>query len=247
MMSTNNNGTARSNNKKQKLNPALLSVLDHKEIWIGHILPFLGMGQYAYIGAVNKEFNHLYKEYCDSVKNPPLVMGNYHTLGRDNPKPVTSTDTLYSVAFYNVACATYWSSTSATLRGQPSLGNVCQAVAKVGSLRVLQWARQKSYPWDERTCRRAAEGGHLELLKWARENGCPWDQITCSSAAGGGHLELLKWAHENGCPWNEWTCLAAARHGHLELLKWARENGAMECGHACRCSTWTFGTFEMGS
>ncbi|CAB9520594.1 ankyrin repeat protein [Seminavis robusta] len=206
---------------KKKLNPAILPLLDQKEIWTDHILPFLGMGQYAYVGAVNKEFNGLYKEYCDSVKNPFIVK-----LG-SKQRPAISTDTLYSVAFYNVPCAQYWhvaNKSSQTLSCFHQ-NDVCPTIAKAGNLPVLQWARQKSYPWDESTCSAAAEGGHLELLKWARKNGCPWDPDTCSSAARLGHLELLKWAHENGCPWNEWTCSAAAGGGHLELLKWARKNG----------------------
>ncbi|CAB9506500.1 ankyrin repeat protein [Seminavis robusta] len=244
-----------SPNKMQKLNPA---ILDQKELWISHILQFLGMGQYAYVGAVNKKFNHLYKEYCDSVKNPPTVK-----LGKKK-RAAISTDTFYSVVFYNVPCTRYWhvahnSSQNLSCFHQ---NDVCPTIAKAGNLPVLQWASiEEEYPMEERTCSAAAGGGHLELLKWAQQNGCPWDKATCSAAACGGHLELLKWARENGCPWDEETCWYAARHGHLELLKWARQHGcpwneetcssAARGGHlellkwarenGCR----TFGTSEM--
>jgi len=41
--------------------------------------------------------------------------------------------------------------------------------------------------------------GYLSLLKWARENHCSWDKKVCMSAAEGGHLELLKWARKRMC------------------------------------------------
>ena len=50
----------------------------------------------------------------------------------------------------------------------------------------------------------------VKMMQWARENSCPWDVRTCMNAAKGGHLAVLQWAHENGCPWDEQTCAYAA-------------------------------------
>ena len=82
---------------------------------------------------------------------------------------------------------------------------------------VLQWARSKGCPWNERTGYGAVWGGHIHVVRWCFENGCPWDVYTCASAAGAGHLEVLQYLRQNQCPWNEETCSSAAGRGHLEV------------------------------
>ena len=106
--------------------------------------------------------------------------------------------------------------------------SLCNSAAKLGSLKLLQWARANGCLWDTTTCTAAARGGHLEVLQWARANGCPWDSWTCAEAARGGHLEVLQWARANGCNWHQQTtCVLAASGGHLGVLQWAHANG---CG-----------------
>ena len=41
------------------------------------------------------------------------------------------------------------------------------------------------------------------MLQWARARGCPWDERTCEAAAASGHLGVLRWARAHGCPWRE--------------------------------------------
>ncbi|CAB9509332.1 expressed unknown protein [Seminavis robusta] len=58
-----------NNNKKQKMSPPNESLLwADDDISIQGILPFVGVGQYAFVGAVNKKMNH----YCkiEPKKNP---------------------------------------------------------------------------------------------------------------------------------------------------------------------------------
>lgn len=50
---------------------------------------------------------------------------------------------------------------------------ICRAIARAGSLEVLQFARGKGIGWDATTCQEAALAGHLDCLRWARENNCP--------------------------------------------------------------------------
>ena len=92
--------------------------------------------------------------------------------------------------------------------------NLCNLAAEYGQLKILTWAHENNYAWDDMTCENAA-AGHLECLKYLHEHGCPWDVNTCRNAAYG-HLECLKYAHEHGCSWNEWTCVNAAA-SHLEF------------------------------
>ncbi|CAB9499735.1 ankyrin repeat protein [Seminavis robusta] len=206
--------------KKQKLDAILPALLDQKDVWINSILPFVGMGQYAFVGTVNKKMNHLYKEYCDSVEDPPMVQNHQN----GTKIQATSTVTTYSAAFYNKSTAELWLSENSDTK-LPQHDTVCTAIAKHGNLRVIQWAYEKGFPWNKDTCAATAKGGHLDFFKWLRENGCPWDIDTCAAAARGGHLYVLKWLCENGCRWDAHTIDFAAEGGHLELLKWAHENG----------------------
>ena len=58
----------RRRRKKQKLSsPVDISCLDRKDIWVNNILPFLGIGHYAFVGLVSKGMNQLYKEYCNAA------------------------------------------------------------------------------------------------------------------------------------------------------------------------------------
>ncbi|CAB9528115.1 expressed unknown protein [Seminavis robusta] len=66
--------------------------LEQTDLWIDHILPFLGMGHYIFVAAVNRRMRELYMQYCDSVQDPPTV----HKLGSLKERNATATDTLYS-------------------------------------------------------------------------------------------------------------------------------------------------------
>ncbi|CAB9496249.1 ankyrin repeat protein [Seminavis robusta] len=205
------------------------------EVWIQGILSFVGFGQYAFVGAVNKRMNRFYKAYCEIElkKKPRLVkrFPDFPGLSFDRGRSAEITDTLYSETFYNEPRAEYWLRDNSTHK-TPGHDQVCTAIATVGSHTVMQWARKQGFPWNEGTCFFAAKNGHLEMLQWLRSNGCPWDETTCAAAAEGGHFEILKWARENGCPWTSDTCARAAKTGHLDILKWARANG-------CPWDEWT--------
>ena len=49
------------------------------------------------------------------------------------------------------------------------------AVAELGSISLLQWARWNGCYWGHRWFLSAAKGGHVKILIWAREKGCHWD------------------------------------------------------------------------
>jgi hypothetical protein len=55
--------------------------------------------------------------------------------------------------------------------------------ARHGHLAVLQWARNRGWPLDEKATAFAAEGGQLAALRWLLEHHCPWDADACAAAA----------------------------------------------------------------
>ncbi|CAB9499976.1 ankyrin repeat protein [Seminavis robusta] len=163
--------------------------------------------------------NRLYEEYCkvELKKNPRKV--------KDNPdahewdcRSAKITNILQSETFCNLPSADYWLGDNFRNK-KPSRLHVCNAIAAVGNIMVMQWARQQGFPWNERTCAYAAKNGHLEMLQWLREHG-----YTCSYAAKAGHLEILQWARNNGCRWDDMTSSRPAENGHLEVIKWSCEN-----------------------
>ncbi|CAB9531327.1 ankyrin repeat protein [Seminavis robusta] len=205
-------------------------------IWTNKLLSFVGVGQHAFVGAANKRFNKLYKEYCEKElqKNPRKVTDTPGHPDRGT-RSAEITDTFCSEAFCNESRAEHWLRDTSPHK-KPRRHLVCRVLAKTGNPTVMQWARKKGLPWSRRTCAAAAAHGHLHLLQWLRENDYPWDERTCSDAALFGHLDILKWAHENGCPWDHSTCEAAAQGGHLDVLKWARENGCPWDHSTCKAA-----------
>ncbi|CAB9529552.1 ankyrin repeat protein [Seminavis robusta] len=203
-------------------------------ILVQGMLPYVGVGQYAFIGAVNKKMNQLYKEYCTiELKENPKIVKDFPLIHPFNgSRSAEITDTFCNETFCNQQRAEYWLKENSSDK-QPNHDQVCNVIARYGNIMVMKWARQQGFDWRERTCAGAARNGHFELLQWLRENGCPWNGGTCSNAAEGGHLEILKWARENDCPWSTNTCWAAAENGHLEIVKWAHANGCPWNYHTC--------------
>jgi hypothetical protein len=76
----------------------------------------------------------------------------------------------------------------------------------------------------EHVCNYAAKLGSVRLLKWARENNLAWSADTCADAAANGHLPALQYLHENGCPWSSNTCQHAAVHKHWDCLQYLVDN-----------------------
>ncbi|CAB9529011.1 expressed unknown protein [Seminavis robusta] len=57
---------------------AFSTLLEQKDLWITDILPLVGMGQYAFVGGVNKQMKELYEKLCSTVKDAPLVRHQNH-------------------------------------------------------------------------------------------------------------------------------------------------------------------------
>jgi hypothetical protein len=108
----------------------------NQDIWVNIILPFVGMGHFAFVAGVNRQMKQYYKAYCDTVKIPPMVKGAGKVW---DIRPATTTDTFYSAVFYSVTCAEFWNSQ----KGYHY--NACALIAKAGNLHVLRWARKKNF------------------------------------------------------------------------------------------------------
>jgi hypothetical protein len=215
--------TIKSANKRRKVSDTDLPL--NQDIWVNNILPFLGMGHFAFVAGVNRQMKEHYKAFCDNVENPPKVKRR-----RDGETELaTNDDTFYRAVFSSVACAEFW-------YWPAKKYETCRLIAKTGNLEVMKWAHKKKLWWHAETCEEAASGGHLEILKYATENDCPWNlnAATCARYAKNGLLEVLKYAHENQCPWDEETCNRAAVNGHLEVLKYAYESSCPWDTYACK-------------
>lgn len=116
---------------------------------------------------------------------------------------------------------------------------VCSAIARLGKLELLKYAREEGCPWDEQTCLEAAKGGFVEVLKYAYESKCRTHPYACEFAAEGGHREVIEWSQQDGRKYSfklsYWTCAVAAGAGQLELLLWLRTN---EC-------SWNWRTVDL--
>ena len=90
---------------------------------------------------------------------------------------------------------------------------VCSFAACLGSVRLLNWARENNLACNEDTCYHAAMYGHLPALQYLHDNGCPWDWHTCYCAAERKRWDCLQYLVDNKCP--EWKEYAKTYAKHL--------------------------------
>jgi hypothetical protein len=201
------------------------------ELFIQHILPFVGRRQYRFVATVNHNFHTAYvTAFSEKVTcfNVPTI--EHAKICFDEWKG--------NYCYPRILCCIAARKGNLTVLKLfrsihlPWDRSTCAAAAENGHLDVIKWCHENGWPWDENTCANAAKNGHLDVIQWCRENGCPWDENTCWNAAENGHLDVIKWCRQNGCPWNAWTCASAAKNGHLDVLQWCRQNG-------CRWDEWT--------
>jgi hypothetical protein len=167
------------------------------ELFIRHILPFVGRHQYRFVAAVNRNFHTAYVTAF--------------------PKKVTRV---------NVSTIEHAKICFAEKKGNyhhPCI--LCRMAAREGNLSVLKYLRSIHCSWYRDTCANAAKNGHLDVIQWCHSNGFPWDAKTCHNAAGNGHIDILKWCRQNGCEWWQSTCEALESKGYFDVLQWSFENG----------------------
>jgi|SRR5579872_6912883 len=115
--------------------------------------------------------------------------------------------------------------------GQNKINRVieCHQIAKIGSKKMLKWAKSMGYHWDIRMCAcAAAECGSMEIIKWIRPKDCKYGSLLCTKAAKNGHLHFLMMVVSDGGKWNHHTCASAAiTGGHLEVFRWIMANSTV--------------------
>jgi hypothetical protein len=244
------------------------------DLFVHHVLPFVGSDQYMYKGNFSQEFQNEYHtaEYIPKgikMNSSVLLPGNLNFLRyiwrkrsckRDfqSCKKSAANGHFEILQWAHVNGCPWYEDTcaNAALSGRLEIlqwvrsngckwnEDTCTYAAEFGHFEILQWAQVNGCPWNEGTCCGAAVCGNLKMLQWARACGCPWDATTCSRAAANGHTEILQWAHVNGCPWDTSTCSFAAAHGHLEILQWARVNGCRWNENTCANAA-EYGYFKL--
>jgi hypothetical protein len=165
------------------------------DVFVNHILPFVGNSQYRFVAGVCKTFQTAYTSLYQKKTSYCYVSSKEQAQICLNESPMSKRR------------------------------NLCELAALHGNLVVLKYLRSMGCSWDWRTCANAAENGHLDVLIWARANHCQWGWSTCANAAKNGHLDVLKWARKKGCLWNNQTRVLAAKNGHEDVLQWAIANG----------------------
>jgi hypothetical protein len=65
------------------------------------------------------------------------------------------------------------------------------------ALDTLQWLRQRSCPWDDKTCQYAVTYNNYDAFVWARNNGCEMDSITFSMVMSSDNISVIEHCLEN--------------------------------------------------
>ncbi|QHN71201.1 hypothetical protein [Mollivirus kamchatka] len=134
-------------------------------------------------------------------------------------------------------------------RGCPSDERATAAAIKARYFDVLEWLRDKGYPWGKSAWRELAKTGDIDMI----ERFLPAVGAACTSwlfegaAAGGhlngGHIKVIEWLKDRWALREESAFRGAGKKGQLEVIKWLyREelfdgsslawNEAAQAGHA---------------
>ena len=121
---------------------------------------------------------------------------------------------------------TVWRKYSFLIDNDEALSLPCEQVFELLESIRKRWGVP---PWSpqENLLHVAARIGSVRMLKWARENDMHWppSSINCSLlAAHYGHLPALQWLHENGCEMGEEACRYATDNRHWDCLQYLVDN-----------------------
>ena len=114
-------------------------LFNRSELWVDHILPFLGPGHYVFVAGVNKQMKQLYTAYFERLKTRPRSGGHADRYWVDASK----TSTFYSAAFSSISCAKYWDEFSKNEEGRLRDKMACACASGAGSLDVLKYLKKK--------------------------------------------------------------------------------------------------------
>jgi hypothetical protein len=204
------------------------------DIMISHILPFIGDGNYRYIGLVNRKFRQTYTTLYPTKTT--YYNGSTIALAQFCFQSIDVHQRSRARHYLCLSAARYGSIDVLTYlfpAGMNWFDDILEKTIQYGHLHVLQWLMRK--PKEKRrtgfiSCT-AAKYGQLGIIQWVNELDCNiWKNSSVSAyAARGGHWDVLDYAANNGCRWDARTTEHIAQHGNLEVLKWARSKS-----NACR-------------
>jgi hypothetical protein len=213
------------------------------DIWMNHILPFVGKNQYRFIGAVNRNFRV-----------------SYFTVF----SPTTSYENVTTMEQAHLCCKDLDFDQRAAL---------CKAMIKKGEPNIVKIAfavNSDFYRFSQerqvQLTAAAAESGDFDLLRWLVEKNCEVDEEAFSGAALNGNLAMFQWLYDlpsldfyrysddesdfsddghfnppdvlsarRYVPWNYKIYENAALHGHLPIIEWAlsKEKSPPQVGSMC--------------
>ena len=87
--------------------PALLTKTD---IWVDHILPFVGPGHFVFVAGVCRQLKELYKQYFAAIKqqNDRLPTVHKQCISWTARRETVITDTFTRAAYSSVSCIEFW-------------------------------------------------------------------------------------------------------------------------------------------
>ena len=219
-----------------------------REIWVAHIFPFVGLGQFAFVGWVSKAMRDYYIAFYGTVCCVPGMLPEVYE-AREYVRlrePMKHYHSYLGSAFRTVDTAQLFFAYSGVCVHGSEFFDLYRHVALEGNVEVMKWVVKLqeqgligNHTPTADVCACAVKKGHLNMLRFLHENSLsPWDSSVCRMAALFGSLDCLRYALMNGCP-SDGVCLEAAYGGHVACLGYARTHGCAwdegVCDHAASC------------
>jgi len=99
-----------------------------------------------------------------------------------------------------------------------------ESAAQSGHWDLLKWLHiQRGGPANNpKVCAYAATHGNSQIMEWLRDRGWPWDVSTTMMAIESGQDHMAAWVITKGCPMPYQVSLLAARHNCPYTLRWLK-------------------------
>jgi len=212
-------------------------VVDHKDVFVSHVLPKLNRVDRLFFSKVNLESWGVLKYARVNASELGVVDWSRESRGLLAYAAYAGVDVS---GLHSTVCECSSISTLEFVWNHFPWGKIdyggclidqayfCWQVATTNKLEFLKWAREEKHcEWDERTIDTAAAIGNLEMLKYCFSNDCPYDEEdSCKQAAAGGHLDCVRFLFDKVNPSRETELEAVIQvscGGYVEILKYLVE------------------------
>jgi hypothetical protein len=206
--------------KRQRLHSSNAESPLGRDDLLDAVFSFVGGGDHLYMGGVSKRWRGRYIQYC--VQNSTAAVDS-KLMTRQ--RSILMTESRLQLALSSGLTVTGWSFDT-----QQNALQICHY--SLEPEKVVALLRVHGVPWSTMLCIAAAISNKLRLLQWLRTHSCPWEgDAVLHYASLRGSVAMLERLSTVIAPWSSKTkrgmLHGAALFFNIPVAQWLRAHGAV--------------------